>query len=277
MNSQQPRTLIDTFTPQTVVSALQEEIQTTHAIFFHQRKHTLAITTAHEVSADDNGAPVVGPGRPLTQEDEQALLDILMSRESQASIEILPPTVLFFDRSTLAWWLPSAIRPMYLRSHEGGLQTILTRWPSLVAMVRNMELHLAAVEGDERPTAATPIYHAPLPNVYGDSLVCTGSARLPLSMTVGDIAAWESVVFDSAFTHTNHRETLRAPVVKTLKGRTSKRKSEKRDDADASFWLARDGETQAFPNATLNPIDRTLAEWITTASGRGGYGHGRMR
>lgn len=265
-----PNNLIDTFDPEAVTRALANEMRTTHAIFFHQRKESLAMTTVHPVETDADGIPIVGPGRPLTPEDEQAVLDLLMSRDGQEPIEILPASVLYRDRNTTIWWLPPLIRPMHLRSHDQGLQTILTRWPSLVALVRDRTLHLVAVEGDARPSADTALHHAPLPNVYADTSVCTGSARLPLAMRVSDIPAWESVVFDTAFTHTNHTSTLRPVQAVAAKGRTSKRKLSappKQVDADAAYWAKREGHTLPFPDGSLNPLGLTLAQWLPALSG----------
>lgn len=69
--------LLDNYDPVGVDRALAKELRTSFAIFFHTvRDRELAMTTAHQVSSDANGTPVVGPGRPLTPEDEQRVLDL---------------------------------------------------------------------------------------------------------------------------------------------------------------------------------------------------------
>jgi PRTRC genetic system protein B len=268
MQRSSPNNLIDTFAPDAVTRALTNEMRTTHALFFHQRKESLAMTTVHAVDTDADGIPIVGPGRPLDPEDEQTILNLLMSRDKNAPIEILPSCVLYRDQSTAIWWLPPLVRPMHLRSHEQGLQTILTRWPSLVALVRGRTLHLAAVEGDARPSADTPLHHAPLPNVYADTSVCTGSARLPLAMRVSDFPAWESVVFDTAFTHTNHTATLRPAQTVAAKSGGRKRKASppKQVHSDAAYWATREGHVLPFPDGALNPLGLTLAQWLPALS-----------
>lgn len=256
--------LLDGYDADAVNRALSDELRTTHGLFFHQRKQVLASVTAHSVETDANGVPVVGPGRPLTPEDEQALLDLMLGREQAEPVEILPPTVLYRDRNATIWWLPPMIRPMHLRTHDDGAQTIVTHWPNLVALVRNRTLHLVAVEGSERPGASTELFHAPLPNVFASTQVCTGSARLPLAMRISDLPGWESVVFDSAFTHVNHDATLRAPERKQRKraGPRAAAGNAQNARADASYWAARAGQVEPFPNASLNPLGITLAEWL---------------
>lgn len=261
----QPQSLLDTYDNDAVARALSDELRTTHGLFFHQRKDVLTMVTAHAVATNDEGVPIVGPGRPLTPEDEQALLDLLMGREQREPVEILPPSVLYRDRHATIWWLPPMVRPMHLRRHGEGLETITTRWPSLIALVRNRSLYLVAVEGDQRPTASTPLFHAPLPNLYASTAVCTGSARLPLAMRISDLDGWESVIFDTAFTHTNHQETLRPQEPAKAKKGTPGRKPPRKPvvvHADADYWAGRAGQIQPFPDGCLNPLGLTLAEWL---------------
>lgn len=159
---------------------------------------------------------------------------------------------------------------MHLLDHKSGVRTIQTRWPSLVALVRDRELYLVAVEGDQRPTGDSPIFHAPMPNVYRTTLVCTGNAKLPLSAHIADLPGWESVVYDTAFTTTHHDGTLRPqPAKKTKAGAKGKSKPPAKRAANVDFWRARAGETQPFPDTSLNPIGLTIAAWIPAVMGIG--------
>lgn len=259
MARQRTTTLVDQISPETVQHALTQGLTTRHAIFFHHRGHTLAMATAHAVEANANGTPIVGPGRPMSASDEQHLLDILTHRESVAGIEIFPDTILYQDRDTVVWWLPPKVRAMHLRDFGTGLRTIKTHWPNLVAVVRGRTLHLLACAGTSRPGATTPVFHAPLGNVHADSRVCTGSAKLPLGQRIADLPAWEGVVFDTAFTHVNHEDTLARP---RKPGRAGRSRRDSILHADAAFWLTRDGLRDPFPDAMLHPLGGTLGEWL---------------
>lgn len=264
--------LLDNYDEKRIHDALSRELQTVSALFFHAAHNALVLTTAHAVHTGADGVPLVGPGRPLTPEDEEGILRLLLSRDGASVFDVLPASVLYTDRLTLMWWLPGEVRPMHLLSHDRGHHTILTRWPSLVAMVRNRTLYLAAVEGDARPTADTPLFHAPLPNTYASTAVCTGSARLPLGQRAGDLDGWNAVIFDSAFTHTNHTATL-APERVTTRAKSGKPRSRKQPrHANAEWWSAHDGRTEAFPFDALNPLGLTLAQWLPSvlATARGG-------
>lgn len=255
--------LLDNYDEKRLHDALSRELQTVSALFFHASNSTLALTTAHTVHTGADGVPLVGPGRPLTPEDEDSILRLLLSRDDATAFQVLPPSVLYTDRLTLMWWLPGDVRPMHLLSHDQGQRTILTRWPSLVALVRNRALHLVAVDGDARPTADTPLYHAPLPNTYASTAVCTGSARLPLGQRVSDLDGWNAVICDSAFTHTNHAATLSPERVLTQPKKGGKPRSRKQPrHADAAWWSAHDGRTEPFPFDALNPLGLTLGQWL---------------
>lgn len=249
----QPALLVDLYDTEGVVRAMRDTLHTTHALFFHQRDRALALTTVHPVSTGDDGVPEVGPGRPLSYEDEQAILALLGSRGEEQVIEILPERVLYRDPSTLLWWLPPAVRPMHLRMHAEGLRTIQAHWPALAFLVRERSLYIAALASDARPEAETPLFHAPLGNVYADTSVCTGSARLPEGPEPRHLPAWESVITDTAFTHTNHDATLRAPG--------TRKRGVGLVRTDASFWLKQEGKG-ALPVERYNPLGVTLGEWL---------------
>jgi len=249
--------LVDLYDADGIARALSGELRTTLALFFHERDRQLALTTVHAVETTGAGQPMVGPGRPLAYEDEQQILALLSGRADASAIEILPPNVLYADPSTLLWWLPPQVRPMYLQSHAAGARVIRTRWPALVALVRERRLHLAAVIGDARPDGQSALFHAPVGNVHGNTEVCTGNAVLPAGPAPSLLQGWQAVITDTAFTHVNHRETLRASTKPARRSR-----ARRFVDADADFWIARDGCDEALPEDQLNPLGFPLAEWL---------------
>jgi PRTRC genetic system protein B len=104
------------------------------------------------------------------------------------------------------------------------------------------------------------LHHAPLGNIYANTSVCTGTAALPDGVTMKDKIAWESVIFDTAFTHTNHQQTLVEP----------KRGHHTRTGADADYWCNRKGRNKPFPDRLLCPLGANLGQWITRLKGQGG-------
>ncbi|AVQ00249.1 PRTRC system protein B (plasmid) [Ahniella affigens] len=240
-----------------------DEIKTTHALFFHTIRDKLALVTAHTVTPDHRDAPVVGPGRTLTHQDEVEIIRILSGRRPQGPIAVYPDSLLFRDEEVVCWWLPPTRRAMHLMTHNGGLQHVDAQWPSLVALVRNRELFLAAVAGTNRPTGNTALFHAPIGNVDGMGRVCTGSARLPLAGDVADIDGWSSVVFDTAFTHVNHNGTLKAGSSKSKKGKRSEKLH-----ADAEFWMDKTIYGNGIPDDWLNPLCANLGNWLNYMTSR---------
>lgn len=242
-------------------SHFTDPLITTHALLFHTRGSKLAVVTAHAVNKTHRGkGAALQPGRPLTPEDEATLLTMLQSTQGASKPIIFPPNILFADRDFAVWHEPSAVRPMFFMD-SGKVSSILTRWPSLVMAVRGRSLHVVAVEGDARPAGETPVFHAPLANVYWNSLVCTGTAKRPLNAGIEAIAGWNAVIYDTCFTHDNHDNVLRAP------SKSRKRKQAEVDPSAArskavQFWSGRDADLTPFPNDSLNPFGKTLAAWI---------------
>lgn len=58
-------------------------------------------------------------------------------------------------------------------------------------------------EGEIRPDLKTPLFHAPLPNVYNDGKVCMGNVKKPGStIEISDlISSWQKAFWGSEFTN----------------------------------------------------------------------------
>lgn len=231
------------------------------ALLFHTTGNSLVLVTAHEVIHDRAGQPHIGPGRVALPADEARLAALLSSRTRRGRIALTPPDVLFHDEASLAWWLPPTERPMFLRDAEGNTSEPVVRWPSLVALVVNRKLHVVALASQDRPTLSDPVFHAPLGNVYGDSSVCTGSARLPRGNAVLDVDGWSNVINASYFTHDNHSHNLAKPNAKGRKGqaRSIDRAGNYRATA---YWRERDGVSDPMPVADMVPLNLSLGDWL---------------
>jgi PRTRC genetic system protein B len=126
-------------------------------------------------------------------------------------------------------------------------------WPRLLIVTNtNGKMAVAALKGNRRPTARTKLYHAPLMNVSSNGAVCTGSASVPLECGVEDIASWESVMFDTAFSHVNNPATFRLD-----------RKKEITTKLNLRFWQSLSKQkVESFPNDRLLPMRNSLENFI---------------
>jgi len=239
-----------------VREASRGSLSTSYALLFHTAGNVLHLVTAHSVIQDRNRAPIIQSGRPLTSADERDVLDMLTSRvhSQEGFASVYPERLLFADPTRTLWWMPSAVRPMHLRNTQGTV-TIRTRWPTLVLLAMDRALYVAALERDQRPTTKTKLFHCTLPNVWSDGKMCTGDAKLPMSCAPSDIPHWESVVLDSAFTHSNFTGALRAAG--------SKRQFE---DVE-TYWRGRNKEVSVLPSTRLVPMNKTLAQFFANPAG----------
>jgi PRTRC genetic system protein B len=128
-------------------------------------------------------------------------------------------------------------------------------WPRLLMVAnRNGKLAVAALKTNGRVSAKTKLYHAPLMNVYANGNVCTGSATLPNECGIDQIKVWESVMFDSAFSHVNNPSTL------FLAGDKSKAVD---NNAHYRFWLSLSKKkVDKFPNERLNLLRCSVEGFI---------------
>lgn len=229
------------------------------ALLFHTQGHgnsMLAVVTAHDVLTDAHGHPHIGPGRVALPHDQHRIAELLASRPKRGRVTVLPPEVLHTDDDTLAWWLPPERRPMLLRDHEGHDHAVSVIWPSLVALVVRRKLYLAATADGSRPTEATPLYHGPVPNLYANGRVCTGSARLPAGQRLNDLPAWTDVITRTWFTHDLHQNVL------PTKHRRRKTGTGASDYRACAFWLGR-VDAQAAPTASdMVPLGMNVGDWI---------------
>jgi len=225
----------------------------TLAVLFHTTSSgALAMTTTHAIRNMRSKAPLICAGRLLAPADEHRILDLLLGRERARASRLLPSHCLLAEDDAFAWWLPAEVRPMHL-ANPSRRWTIHTRWPTLVAKVVDRKLSVAALAEDCHPEADTPLYHAPLPNLYENTDCCTGDANLPIESSVEALEGWRSVLLDSAFTHPNWNGALAKP---------------KKGETVETFWSARDGVTEPFPAKRLVPLRQTLAQWLLDAEGR---------
>lgn len=191
---------------------------------------------------------VLQAGQPLSRPELANLLS-----------QIEPEDLLWNDtrliassRSTIAWWLPPAIRPQWFAVGRKTLRC-MAPWPGLVLrMNRCGAFTVHAATGRERPEPGAKLFHAPLMNIDRTGAMCFGSAERP-AFGAEYRDAFEAALIESRFSHVNHEHTLRI----------GKAGSPVDNVAHMAFW--RDLEASgaaAFPAKALAPASMTLRDLL---------------
>ncbi len=231
-------------------------LQTTHALMFHANQGSgRTLVTLHDVLPHPGG-PVMGPGRFLSRHERDGIVSQLTGKRT-GTRRLLPPQVLMQEHGCLLWEVPGRVRPMYffLRGRRESMQA---PWPRLLLLAEGRSLRAATVVTEGRPDASTPLYHAPLMNFNEEGRMCNGSTTPPAQTAMDTLGEWESVLFDTAFSHISHSDTLQPDALPE-----SARGVSDGNLAHLAFWrwLSRSGQT-AFPREALVPMGCTLGEWI---------------
>ncbi len=230
-------------------------VETVQALLVHEIRNGIGqgdyFMTAHRIEATATG-PVIAEGRLLTPQDHRALLSALLGANRSHEGGFLPAEIIAHSASQLAWFVPGGVRPMWFRTGTTTLSANVP-WPSLILCARQNRLALVAVPTVQRPKSSTRLFHAPLMNVHASTDLCEGSATYPATWTLTDRAEYESVLFETAFSHVNHDHTLRITASKTVSNAQHLR-----------FWqeLERSGAGR-FPRTALVPLKRTLEQWLS--------------
>ena len=231
-------------TPESLQQQLNpQRLTTRHALLFHMDNHRLAALTFHPIgSRNHGGAPEIMPGRILTPADEAKILKLLTAPRQRGALDLVPDGTLVAEDDHSMWWIPSHVRPMTL-FHKGEYITREACWPTLVLLAYNRSIHLAALPEPTRPDPATPLFHAPLGNVYArNGEVCLGDCAPAQTCQFTDIPEWNRIIFESAFSHTNHPHAMTGQDT-------------------MSFWARKRKKPRPVPVSALTPMNTTLAQW----------------
>lgn len=226
------------------IGTVSGDLKLAAAVLIYNRKaragsDTPGFVSIHDI-AERGGNSVILPGVPATR---QALRVAMQSLINDRQVpEILPAHVLSKGPGHLAWFRPPCKRQVWFRCDQlGGEMSAETPHPGIVFVVSDDELHLFAYKGKDRPDASTPLFMAPYFNVWSPGKVCLGSCTRPRGDAAFDATAWETMFYESWFTHPNVQK-----LVKFGKGAHA-------------FWKdLLDGKHKTFPQAALVPLGITL-------------------
>lgn len=197
----------------------------------------------------------IGPGRYVDQSAALELSDILRGVRSGVDEALwLPSNALAVTNRGSAWYCPARTGTMWFRTGS-KTQAFQVPWPAMIFVAGGTGLHVCAIAGRRKPGKSTPVYHAPLMNVYSNGELCIGSGVRPSGTGSGTWSQWQALIYDTAFSHVNHPSTLLLP------GKRSPKKIS--NEAHLRFWRGLDGKN-TFPTESLVEIG-TAAQFIERA------------
>lgn len=228
----------------TAADTSQRQADPLFALVFHQYDREVLVTR-HAIRR--NGQ--IAPGSLATNESVEEVLRLLNGQPRAR--RLLPRNVLLSLPNETLWYRPAQRRSMWF-SRGQTQQALTVPWPALLFHARDGSLRIAALRAaSKRPDENTRLYHAPLMNIYANGSLCLGNIAAP-PCDLSGMAEWEAAIYDTLFTHTNHRNTLRFAT-------------EPKDDniAHYRFWrqLQKDKATR-FPVGALAPRNETLGDWL---------------
>ena len=224
------------------------------AMLIHHCKSSGAVdVTVHTVHYHEDGQ-TIGEGRVLGAEEKAEVVNILNEDVNQ-SFTLQNPFILSKTPYALAWWIPKAEREIRFRKNDRSVISHKVIFPNMIGIYMRGQLHFAVTKGGKtsRPSAETPLYHVPLPNLYGHGTFCRGNAQIPARATEMNIPHWEAFVFDTVNNHLGS--------VRPLKG--------VEDESDLIAEYAKAEQCGRFPAGKLLPMDKTLESWMDSLDRRG--------
>jgi len=227
------------------------------AILFHRASmntHTQSMShnfaTLHDIKVDKDNRPAIMEGQLMSQDCIVSVLKDMAGMNQKKSLQVLPDNIIAQSDDSLVWHIPGNMRHMLFKNGKKTTK-IVVPYPSLIFKVIDNSLSVVATKYKRTPRTDDVIYHAPLMNIYSDSRVCVGSADCPDNADIESMAGWESVIFDTLFTHTNHDFTLQQESNKS----TSTKEL-------YAFYKSIKSDMR-FPKNRLNTMSElTLEEWI---------------
>lgn len=115
-------------------------------------------------------------------------------------------TVLASGIGRFTLWIPPSVRTLHCA--HGQFKVPL---PGLVMLARQGVMYVVAVGNKRRPTLDTPIFHAPLMNLYRKGDLCWGTVKAP-APDLASRDAWIDALFLTKFSHVNHGQTCQSAV-----------------------------------------------------------------
>lgn len=208
------------------------ELRLREAVFVYTSDGTDPERTYVEVRPILEGpdGPQYGAGFPA----DAAHLARMLRRDTPPRLELLDPRLLAVGEDEAAWWSPPRRHTLFFsvgRKMErySGVEVAM---PALLYHVRGRQFRIRALACRGRPRPRTPLYVAPLWNVYRSGTLCMGSMPIPEGAPAECIDAWERSFWDSAFTTPHDSRLCGHP-----KGYTAMLRALRSPDRFPTRWL----------------------------------------
>ncbi|WP_121811234.1 PRTRC system protein B [Mucilaginibacter kameinonensis] len=231
-------------------------------IYLHQPKEDnnnlyLNYDTATQIYVESydigkQGQPI--NAHPLTLKEMSALSEILLSTQELKGgylrpAGIIPSRLLYLNQQAggfAVWYTPPQEVNLFF-ADTLHIPSGKTKIPAMVWRADAEKLAVFAIKGKAKPTADTPLYHAPYFNIYHNGNVCMGTVQVGIhaQTALEDLmTAWEQYFFNSYFSHSiNGNSSTRSPL--------------------QALWARLRESGEAFPQEELVRTGYTLKQLIS--------------
>jgi PRTRC genetic system protein B len=135
------------------------------ALLVYRSTNNRTFITRHDVTAQEDGPPMLGAAHPLTTAFVKSLV---RSLGGETDAEVLPDNVLARTERVLCWWTQAQRRQMFYESAEGKCAALnggMFSQPPLVWRAADGQLKVRALVENQRPAAGTKLAVAPYWNL----------------------------------------------------------------------------------------------------------------
>ncbi len=122
------------------------------------------------------------------------------------STNIIDERILVNTSALLVWqYTPNTDQILNVKN---GSKFLLQKhkWNNFIFKLQHNKLYIATTQFKKRVNANTRLYHAPLPNVSSNGIICLGNLELPETRNIDQIS---KAYFDSLKTHLNNNYIFR--------------------------------------------------------------------
>lgn len=217
--------------------------------FQNTEKQTTIYVESYDIGR--NGQPI--NAHPLSIKEMCALSELLQTSQELKggylkSRGLLPTNILYVNQQGngyAVWYTPPQEVSLFFID-KLNIPSGIFKIPAMVWKANADRLAVYAVKGKTKPTAQTPLCHAPYLNVYNSGQVCMGTVHIAISKSecLEDfMRLWEQYFFNSYFSH-------------TISGNNSTKTN------TTTLWHSLAGTSKDFPQDELLKIGYTLKSII---------------
>jgi len=160
---------------------------------------------------------------------------------------LLPEHLLWLDATGIgsAVWLTPQMEVDLFFTESLGIPSGKACVPQMIWKASRNQLSVFAFKGKRKPTADTPLYHAPFFNVHASGEVCMGTVSIDIQRNTSledFMLLWQRYFFGSYFSHTIGEARTTTNIVQ--------------------LWTTQVQQGCAFPEAALVATDQKLRSLI---------------